>query len=89
MEKIGDVRKISEDESCRLEERITMEEVSKTLRKTRNNVAPGAGGFSGSFYKVFWCLIKFIVLGAIYEIFENRELPITLRLGIIALVWRV
>ena len=63
-----------------------MDKVSKTLRKTKNNVAPGAGGFSGSFYKVFWCLIKWIVLGAIHEIFENKELPITVRLGIIALI---
>ena len=86
LEKIGDVRKISEDESCTLEERITMEEVRKTLRNMKNNVAPGAGGFSGSFYKVFWCLIKWIVLGAIHDIFENRELPITVRLGIIALI---
>ena len=86
MEKIGDVRKISEEESCRLEEKINMDEVSKTLRNTKNNVAPGAGGFTGSFYKVFWCLIKWIVLGTIYEIFDNRELPITVRLGIIALI---
>ena len=86
LEKIEDFRKISEDENCKLEEKITIEEVGKTLRNTRNNVAPGAGGFSGSFYKVFWCLLKFIVLGAIHEIFENRELPITLRLGIIALI---
>ena len=63
LEKIGNVRKISEDESCKLEERITMEEVSKTLRSTKNNVAPGAKGFSGSFYKVFWCLIKLLCLG--------------------------
>ena len=86
MEKIGDVRKISEQESCRIEEKITMDEVSKTLRNTENNVAPGAGGFSGSFYKVLWCLIKCIVLGAIHEIFENKEIPITVRLGIIALI---
>ena len=86
MEKIGDVRKISEEESCRLEEKITMEEVSKTLKNTKNNVAPGAGRFSGSLYKVFWCLIKWIVLGAIHEIFENKELPITVRLGIIAFI---
>ena len=67
-----------------MEERITLEEVGRTLRNTRNNIAPGAGGFIGSFYKVFWCLIKFIVLGTIHKIFENKELPITVRLGIIA-----
>ena len=79
LERIGDVRKISEEENCRLEEKISMDEVNKTLRNTRNNVAPGAGGFSGSFYKALWCLIKWIVLGTIHEIFENRELPITVR----------
>ena len=86
LEKIGEVRRISEEESCKLEDMIILEEVSKTLSNTRNNVAPGVGGFSGSFYKVFWCLIKYIVLGTIHEIFENKELPITVRLGIITLI---
>ena len=49
-------------------------------------MAPGAGGFTGSFYKVFWCYIKWIVLGTIHKIFYNRELPISVRLGIIALI---
>ena len=49
------MKKISEEESCQLEKKITMEEVSRTLKNTKNNVAPGAVGFTGSFYKVFWC----------------------------------
>ena len=57
-----------------------------TLKNTRNNVAPGAGVFTGAFYKVFWKFLKEIVLGAIHEIFENKELPLTVRLGIIALI---
>ena len=64
----------------------TMEEFSNTLKNTKNNVAPGGGGFTGSFYKVFWCYIKKIVLGAIHEIFDNKELPISVRLSIIALI---
>ena len=63
-----------------------MEKVSNTLKNTRNNVAPGAGGFTGPFYKVFWKFLKVFVLGAIFEIFENKELPLTVRLGIIALI---
>ena len=39
LEKIGEVSRISEHESCKLEERITLEEVSKTLSNTRNTVA--------------------------------------------------
>ena len=49
---IGHLRKISEAEKMELEEKITLEEVNKKLKNTRNNVTPGAGGFSGAFYKV-------------------------------------
>ena len=63
-----------------------MQEVSTCLRNTRNNVTPGCGGFTGAFYKVFWCYLKNVVLGAIYKIFEEKELPITLRLGVRALI---
>ena len=82
-ENIGEVKRISEEENCQLEKKITMEEVSNTLKNTRNNVAPG---FTGSFYKVFWCFVKKIVLGAIHKIFDNKELPISVRLGITALI---
>ena len=65
---------------------IKEEEVSSTLKNTKNNVAPGPGGFGGAFYKVFWKYFKQIVVGAIREVYENRELPISQRLGIIALI---
>ena len=41
---------------------------------------------TGAFYKVFWKFLKIIVLGAVHEIFENKELPLTVWLGIIALI---
>ena len=63
-----------------------MEEVSNTRKNTKNNMAPGVGGFMGSFYEVFWCFIKKIVMGTIHKIFDNKELPISVRLGIIALI---
>ena len=86
LEKIREVKMISEEENCQLERKITMGEVSNTLKNTKNNIAPGAGGFMGSFYKVFWCYVKWIVLGTIHKIYDNRELPISVRLGIIALI---
>ena len=70
---------ISESDRCQLEKEITLEEVSNTLKNTKNNVAPGAGGFTGSFSEK-------IVLGAIHKIFKNKELPLSVRLGIIALI---
>ena len=61
-------------------------EVSVTLKNTRNNVAPGPGGFGGAFYKVFWRYFKWVVVGAIKEIYVNKELPLSKRLGIIAVI---
>ena len=84
---IGQVKKISEVDKENLKKKtITMEEVSKTLKNTRNNVAPGLGGLTGAFYKVFLCFLKKIVLGAMHEIFINKELLLTIRQGIIALI---
>ena len=53
LEMTGPIKKICAHDSEKLEEELTMEEVSKTLKNTRNNVAPGASGFTGPFYKVF------------------------------------
>ena len=58
MEYIGEVKEVSEDDRVQLEKEITLEEVSNTLKNTKNNVAPGAGGFTGSFYKVFWIYLR-------------------------------
>ena len=77
---------ISEGDQCHLEEKITMEEVSNTLKNTKSNIAPGAGGFTGSLYKFFWCFLKKIGLGAIHEIFKNKEWPLSVRLGTIAII---
>ena len=54
---------ITQIEREKLDSNIEMEEVSKYLMKTRNNVAPGCWGFTGAFYKVFWRYLKHVVLG--------------------------
>ena len=52
LENIAELKKVSLDDKSRLELKITGEEVSNTLKQTRNNVAPGPGGFGGSFYSL-------------------------------------
>ena len=78
--------KIDEEDAKRLDTKITEEEVSSTLKNTKNNVAPSPGEFGGGFYIMFWKYFKQIVVGAIREVYDNRELPISQRLGIIALI---
>ena len=80
------VTKIDTEDVNRLECEITEGEVAVTLKNTKNNVAPGPGGFGGAFYKTFWKYFKWVVMGAIKEIYENKELPLSQRLGIIALI---
>ena len=82
----GSIKKISQLEKNRLDEKITIKEVSTCLKNTRNNVAPGCRGFSGAFFNVFWCYIKNVVLDVIHQIYEEKTLPGTLRFGVIALI---
>ena len=49
-------------------------------------MAPGPGGFGAAFYKIFWRYFKRVVVGAIKEIYANKELPISQRLGKITLI---
>ena len=83
---IAEVKKVCAEDRAKMDRKISEEEVRNTLKSTRNNVSPGHGGFGGVFYEVFWKFLKTIVVGAINKIYENGELPITLRLGVIALI---
>ena len=49
LESISQMKKVNCDDVQKLEEKITGEEVSRTLKQTRNNIAPGLGGFGGGF----------------------------------------
>ena len=55
---IDSLTEMDPEDSCKLECGITEVEVSLTLKNTKNNVAPGPGGFGGAFYKVFWGYLK-------------------------------
>ena len=46
--------KLKQEDSKGLECEITEGEVSVTLKNTKNNVAPGPGGFGGAFHKIFF-----------------------------------
>ena len=41
LESIAELKKVSLDDKSRLEQKVTGEEVSNTLKQTRNNVEPG------------------------------------------------
>ena len=47
LQNIEEITKIKDDDVNKLEKRITEGEVAVTLLHTKNNVAPGPGGFGG------------------------------------------
>ena len=57
------------------------------MKGTRNNVAPGASGFTGSFYNCFfWKLLSSLVTRAINKSFEREYLSIMQKLGIVTII---
>ena len=80
--------KISECEKEKMNESdvITCDELTKYLKRSKNNVAPGTTGYTNEFYKFFWRDLKHFVTNAINHGYENGMLSITQRLGIITLI---
>ena len=80
------IPKLSESQKVGMEGKISLEEMSKYLRKCKNNVAPGSSGFTFDFYKFFWRDIKQFVLRSVDHSFENNRLSVSQRLGIISII---
>ena len=78
--------KLSETEKASMENILTTEELTKYLKKTKNNVSPGSSGFTNEFFKFFWLDLKVFITKAINFSYENRSLSVTQRLGIITLI---
>ena len=78
--------KLSDREASTTKGKLTVEEMSRFFKKTRNNVSPGTSGFTGDFYKFFWADIKHFVVNSANYSFEIGTLSIQQRLGIITLL---
>ena len=69
-----------------MEDKISLEEITRYLKKCKNNVAPGSSGFTFDFYKFFWRDIKQFVIKAVDYSFEKNRLSVSQRLGIISII---
>ena len=69
----NDIPKLKEDEKIGMEGKITLEEMSKCLKRAKNNVAPGASGFTNEFFKFFWRDLKHFVINSVDYAFENNR----------------
>ena len=52
----------------------------------KNNVAPGASGFTNEFFKFFWRDVKLFVLKSVDYSFANNRLSASKSLGMISII---
>ena len=78
--------KLSTKEKHSLEGKITLEELTNYLKKSKNAVAPGSTGFSNEFYKFFWRDLKIFIVESVNHSLKTGTLAISQRLGIITLI---
>ena len=83
---LEDTPKLNENESNLLEGPITLQEAANTLSKMKNNKSPGSSGFTVEFFKFFWADLKFFWVNSINYGFQNGELSVTQKEGLIVCI---
>ncbi len=78
--------KLSEENKMEISGVITEKELSESLKSTSSGKAPGSDGFTVNFYKFFWADIKKYLLDSINEAFEEGEMSISQKHGILTLL---
>ena len=78
--------KLSENQKNQMEGLLTLEELTKHIKKTKNNVSPGSSGYTNEFFKFFWIDLKVLITNSVNYSYEVGMLSITQRLGIITLI---
>ena len=79
-------RKISDDTRNKLDQLITLDELTDALEDTSNKSCPGEDGFGYVFYKAFWPVLKYTVLAVANRTLISRNLPTSQKNGIINLI---
>ena len=81
-----DTPQLSPEESMALESNLTLDELKNVLKSFQNNKSPGEDGFSKEFYETFFDLIGIHLLNSYNEAFNNGQLSISQRRGVICLI---
>ena len=78
--------KLSEDQRDVIEGKLTLEECRKALMSLRCGKSPGEDGFTVEFYKFFFELLGREFLDSINASYDQNELSISQRRGVITLI---
>ena len=82
----GQTRRLTEDQKNGLEGPLTFEELTNTLKSMANRKSPGTDGFTVEFFKFFWNDIGKLILKSLNEAYDDGELSIVQRQGIITCI---
>ena len=80
------VPKLSTTEIESMEGKMTIDELTKALKKTNDSSSPGPSGFTYKFYKVFWNSLKFFLCKSANYSLDHEKLPPILTQGVISLL---
>ena len=82
----NEVPKLSHDKKMFCDQDIHENECKKALSELKNNKTPGCDGLPVEFYKFFWNRLQTLILDSFHWSFQNRELSLDQKRGIINLV---
>ncbi|KAL9959075.1 hypothetical protein ACROYT_G036156 [Oculina patagonica] len=81
-----EIPELNNEEQETMEGIFTLEECKKILESFEDNKSPGKDGFTAEFYKHFFDLIGFDLVQSLNQAFEDGELSISQRRGVITLI---
>ena len=82
------VYKLSDADAALCEGEITLEECTTALNSFSNNKSPGVDGLTYEFYKTFWDCIGPDLVTVINDSFNNGQLSLSQRTGVISLLYK-
>ena len=81
-------RTLSDSDRDACEGEVTLDEVLSAIKSFANDKSPGCDGLTAEFYQTFFGLIGSDLVEVINYAFENKKLTLTMRRGVIVLIWK-
>ena len=60
--------KLSENQKNQMEGLLTVDELTKHIKRTKNNVSPGSSGYTNEFFKFFWIDLKVFITNSVNKL---------------------
>ncbi len=80
---INNIKQLTEEQKVSCEGQITLDEIKKVIKSSKNNKSPGCDGLPWEFYKVFYTDISILLQRALNDVYLQQKLSITQSKGII------